>query len=87
MGAMFGISSSCEYLTTSTNNISYGIISLVLSFLLTIPPAKHYLRVSVIKDFDFINIFMQCGILKSTIFAILTFIYYLSIFYDIFSGQ
>jgi hypothetical protein len=80
---MFGISCACSYLTNITENKSYSAFSLVIAIFLTIPPAKHYLKLSDVKDFDFINIFLQCSILKSTIFGILTFIFYLSTFLNI----
>lgn len=73
---MLGV--SCNYFVTITGDFSYGIVSLLIAVVLTIPSAKYYLRVSVIKDFDFVNIFLQSSILKSVIFGVIELVLYFS---------
>lgn len=46
-------------------------MSLFVTAWLTLPTNKYYLRISEIKDFDFINIFLQSSILKSSLFSLL----------------
>lgn len=78
LGALFLLSNSCAYFTRVTSYYSYGFISISVAFALSVPAAKYYLRISAIKDFDFINIFLQSSILKSTIFGLAITVYYLS---------
>lgn len=77
---MWLISCSSSYFTNITDHKGYGMISVLLALCLSIPSSKYYLRISELKDFDFINIFLQSSILKSAIFAILIIVQYLSNF-------
>jgi hypothetical protein len=69
-GCMLLISASCSYIAESTSYYSYGLISLIVSVLIVIPPTEYFLSISACSDFDFINIYLQGGILKCVIFGV-----------------
>lgn len=76
VGAMFLLSSSLAYFTEQTHHYSYSSFSVVVAIAMAVPSARSYLRMSAIKDFDFINIYLQGSIVKSVIFSAIIFILY-----------
>lgn len=78
---MWLIANSCQYFVSACQGVSYGAFALVIAVMLTIPTGKYYLQISSIKDFDFVNIFLQSSILKSSVFGLLTLILYLRIYF------
>lgn len=77
LGALYLLSNACACLTRLTHYSSYGFVSVLVAGALAVPAGKYYLRISAIKDFDFINIFLQGCILKSTIFGLAITAYYI----------
>lgn len=70
LGCMWVIGNSSYYFAYHTNNRSYLFVSIIVTGIMSIPPSRYYLKISMFNDFDFINIFMQSSILKSLIFGI-----------------
>lgn len=77
---MWMIDSSTSYLITVTNSMSFSILSGIVAFIMSVPSSKHYLQISQVQDFDFINVFLQSSILKTAIFGTITLILTLSIY-------